>query len=289
MRIFITGGTGFIGRPAVRELQKQGHHLLILAREGEDIKELLSRKGKTLVIKGSLGGPHKWARELRGFRPQAALHMAWEGLPDYGAAVSEKNLIYGLELYKLLAKIGCKKVITTGSCWEYGVTQGKLSEDMPVYPFNAFSAAKNALHWLGREIARENGMNFIWTRLFFVYGPGQRRESLIPYLIECKKTGAKPAIKNPTGCNDFIYVGDVARALRMLLEKKNQNELYNIGSGKCMSVYDVTTAIYGKPLGRKPRQIKGFYADISRIKNEIGWKPLTDFTTGIKNILNNEK
>ena len=250
MRIFITGGTGFIGRPTVLELQKCGHQLLLLAPESRrESSERFGGRGIPLT-KGDLGNPKKWEVAVKRFRPEAALHMAWEGLPDYGEDISEKNLIQGLRFYRLLGKIGCKKVVTTGSCWEYGIRQGKLSEDMPLHPFNAFSAAKNALHWFGECIAGDYDMQFIWTRLFFVYGPGQRKESLIPYLISCKKMGIKPEIKNPNKGNDFIYVNDIALALGILLEKriKGSGVTYNIGAGRLISNVKVLNTVYGKKI-----------------------------------------
>jgi nucleoside-diphosphate-sugar epimerase len=281
MRIFITGGTGFIGKPTLRELQKRGHELLILSPE--PIPKEFKNLRKLTFVKGNLSNSERWLRKLKSFRPEAALHMAWEGLPDYGQKTSIKNLNYGLNLFYILGKVGCKKVVTTGSCWEYGTKEGKLHEDMPVYPFNSFSAAKNALHWLGKEIAQEYRMQFIWTRLFFVYGPGQRKESLIPYLISCKKSGRKPKIKNPDGGNDFIYVEDVARALSQILEKKIKSSytVYNIGSGKLISNLSVANYVYGRKLYSPPRRPKGFLADITKIQREIGWCPTVYIYQGI--------
>lgn len=286
MRIFVTGGTGFIGKPTTRELQKHGHQLLLLIREkGAEGKELLKTKGLSFVY-GDLSNPSKWMQKVKRFRPAAALHMAWEGLPDYGPEISEKNLFYGLQLYKILGKIGCKKVVTTGSCWEYGADKGKLKEDMPVKPFNAFSAAKNALHWLGKEVAVQYDMQFIWTRLFFVYGPGQREGSLIPYVLRCKKENKKPILQNPLGGNDFIYVEDVARALCMILKKniKDRTKIYNIGTGELISNARIVNSIYGRKIYKEPSRPYGFYANISKIKKEIGWYPTVDIGQGIKYI-----
>jgi nucleoside-diphosphate-sugar epimerase len=276
MKIFVTGGTGFIGKHLVKKLQERGHTLCLLSSD--------------------LAEPEKWKKEISDFGPDAVVHLAWEGLPDYSAEISIKNLKYGLELFDLLAGIGCKTILSTGSCWEYGGQQGKLSEDAPVKNINAFTAAKNSLHWLGTEIARENNMQFIWTRLFYVYGPGQRKESLIRYLINCVKSGKTPEIKNPLAKNDFIYVEDVAEALSVLLENCKKSGVYNIGSGKLTSVKKIIEIVsdqHGlknqyKDLTPRPTDVllTEFYADISKIKKEIGWKPKTNIAEGIERTIN---
>ncbi|MGD0576787.1 MAG: NAD-dependent epimerase/dehydratase family protein, partial [Candidatus Staskawiczbacteria bacterium] len=119
MKIFITGPTGFIGKYVVEKLREdKNNELFLLSKDLADIEN--------------------WKTEVKNFKPDAAIHLAWEGLPDYGAKNSIKNLNYGLNLMNFLAEINCKTVIMAGTCWEV----------LP-QPVNAMSAAKTALHWLG--------------------------------------------------------------------------------------------------------------------------------------------
>lgn len=265
MRIFITGGTGFIGTHLVRKLKEdKNNELFLLEKNLADIKN--------------------WKKEVEEFKPEACIHLAWEGLPDYSAKASIKNLNYGLNLINFLAEIGCKKFLGVGSSLEI----------LP-QPLNAFSAAKNALHWLGREIAKENNTNFIWARIFYVYGPGQRETSLIPHLINCKKTGTKAEIKTPEAKNDFIYIEDVIDALAMIIEKGKKSTVYDIGSGRLMSVKDIVKIIFPDQAVRSDTlnskclkcHFEHFkHADISKIKKEIGWEPKTTIKQGIEKTIN---
>ncbi|MBI2195866.1 MAG: NAD-dependent epimerase/dehydratase, partial [Candidatus Levybacteria bacterium] len=245
-------------------------------------------------LEGSLEDIPVWADNLKQFRPEAAIHLAWEGIPDYGAEMSTKNLKYGLDLFKLLYKTGCKTILATGSVWEYGKLSGELSEDLFVEPFNPFTAAKNSLNWMGREMAKEYGTNFIWTRLFYVYGPGQKSTSLIPYLINCIKEGNHPEIRNPDAKNDFIYVEDVADAVSKLILHYSKSGIFNIGSGQLTSVKTILNIIYNlfskKEDYKKADQIQtdalsANYANISKIEKEVGWKPQTNIEKGIKGII----
>ena len=287
MRVFVTGGTGFIGTHVTRELEADGHDLLLLALAAEEVSP--GNSGKMNVVRGNLSDMHTWQDELQRFSPDVTVHMAWEGIPDYNSGTSIKNLIYGLDLFKLLAEVKCKRIICTGSCWEYGCQSGMVSEDEGLKPFNAFSAAKNSLHWLGREIASENDIQFIWTRLFYVYGPGQRKGSLIPYIIDCVQGGKKPEIKTPSARNDFVYVGDVAKAISAVVKKQHGSAVYNIGSGYSTSVRQVIEIVhnelnlkYGEVNAPKDDSYVNFWADISKIRKDTGWEPQTGIKEGIQ-------
>lgn len=284
MRIFITGGTGFIGKPLVKSLIKRGHNLLLLSRQPQKSSANLK------FIKGDLSN-NSWYRKVRLFKPDACVHLAWQDLPNYDAQTSQRNLFQGLNLYNFLAQIGCKKIVTTGSCSEYGMQKGRLSEDSQVRPLNAFAAAKNALNRLGSEIAMEKDIKFIWTRIFFCYGPGQRKTSLIPSLINYKN-GKAPKIAEPDTRLDFIFIEDVAEAIAKLLENAKTSGNYNIGSGRLTSIRRIIKTT-GKLLDKEKEFEKlvshrskakwsDFYADISKIKKETGWMPKTDIDDGIR-------
>lgn len=284
MKIFITGGSGFIGTYVVNKLQNE--ELLILNHTKK-----VPNYQNTQLIHSTLEDIKQWKDRVEIFKPDATIHLAWEGIPDYGVEMSAKNLNHGLQLYEFLSQIECKTILTTGSCWEYGGQQGKLSEDTPYKPFNAFTAVKHSLYTKGKEICRRININFIWTRLFYVYGPGQRKESLIPYLINCAKNGHIPEIKNPNAKNDFIYVEDVAEAICRLISKAKISNDFNIGSGKLTSIQDIIDIIFkifklNKKIKKAEAQhqdiLSSFYANISKIEKAVGWKPKINIEEGIQ-------
>lgn len=288
MKIFITGGSGFIGRHLAPKLLARGHRLLLLTRK---VSEQRRAKGVSL-LKGNLTHIDDWRKQFKKFKPDAVVHLAWQGLAehDYGPEISLRNLENAIELLFLAETAGVKKFLSAGSSWEYGKNEGKLKEldkmhIMEHVPY--FLAVKRAIQFLGEQLALQGKMQFLWARLFFTYGPGQRPKALIPHLAASFKKGTKPDIKNKTGGNDFIYIEDVTDAMVKILEKcKKQSAVYNVGSGKLTSVARVANLVakeFGhKPFVKEPTQTRGFYADISKIKREIGWQPRTSIEQGIK-------
>lgn len=291
MRIFITGGTGFIGKHLTKKLAQKGHDLFLLSRNPDEFSDIDSENIR--LLKGDLSNIKEWKEKVKEFNLEVAVHLAWEGVPNYGLEVSVKNLKYGLDLFLMLAEIGCKKIISTGSCWEYGKQKGSLNEESTINPHNAFTSAKNSLLWMGKNLAEEKKIQFVWTRLFYVYGPEQRKNSLIPYIIDCIKQGKKPEIKTPGAKNDFVYVEDVVDAIVAILKNSNDNltnPVYNIGSGSLTSVREIINMVYTN-LNINPEintsesnndvLYDGFWADLSKIKKEIGWGPKVDIKEGI--------
>lgn len=80
MRIFVTGATGFVGRAAALTLARRGHEVLALTRDAAAARAFLPG---VALLQGSLAGADALLPELARFAPEALLHLAWEGLPDY--------------------------------------------------------------------------------------------------------------------------------------------------------------------------------------------------------------
>lgn len=280
MRIFITGGTGFIGKPLL-ELLSPKHQLLVLSRRPPK-----KNQNNITFIKGNLSNLPRLKSYIKRFKPEAIIHLAWEGLPDYSVSQSFKNLKYSLDLMLLAQEIGCSKFLGAGTCWEYGQRSGKLSEELASQPLNIFALAKDCFRRLGEAVSREGKISFVWMRFFYVYGPGQKSSSLIPHLIRSLKKGKRPVVKTPEARNDFIYVEDVARAIAEIAARAKSSAIYNIGSGKLTRVGEIVKIIYPEYTYRIKRRESAFYADLRKIRKEIGWQPKVDIKNGIRTTVN---
>jgi dTDP-6-deoxy-L-talose 4-dehydrogenase (NAD+) len=273
MKIFITGGTGFIGQHVVRLLAKKKHRLFLLSRNSARDKKMFPSKNMSFV-NGDLASLNRWKSALKRFKPDVAVHMAWEGIPDYGTAMSMKNLQYGVSLFEALIEIGCLKIVAVGSCWE-------LTNP------NAFAVAKNALREFGNHSMKNTNAAFIWARPFFVYGPGQKKASLIPFLISQIRSGTMPQLKSPDAAHDFVYIEDVALALLRLITKSSvPSGTYDIGTGTLTKVSDVANMVcaqYAKKgtYHSSSKQKSGMRADVRGMRM-LGREAKTSIKKGIQ-------
>lgn len=271
--------------PLTRLLLQRGHEVLVLTRtsQGDD--------ANIAYINGDLGNITSLKSPVKEFRPDVFLHLAWEGLPDYSWENCRKNLDYSMNLLTLATTCGCSCFLSTGSCWEYASKTGSLHEDASLDSTKVFPSVKNAIRWVGEAVARQYGIRFYWLRLFFVYGPRQRRTSLIPYLLETIHQGQLPIIRTPKNRQDFIFVEDAARAIADIAIRQPEQTVYNIGSGYSIGVEDIMTIIYDIMNKAAERQVLGmqqdeniqnFWADISSIQRDLGWQAHYDIKSGIR-------
>lgn len=289
MRIFVTGGTGIVGSAAVPVLRARGHDVLVLTRRA-------LAEHSAGYCQGDLSNTEAVAELLGRFSPDAVLHLGWEGLPDYSLAQTLRNLDYSINFFKAAAVAGCKTIMSTGSCWEYAARTGQLSEDAPLYGGEPFHAAKNALRFIGEAVAAAHNARFFWMRLFFVYGPGQRQQSLVPQLIEAIRHGKPPGLRAPHNRHDFVYVHDVAQALAAVLEQSPPGTVYNVGSGHPTAVADIVATVHrlmggppSSPLTGNGPPSQDFWADITRLTRDTGWQPMYGLEAGIRATLSKGK
>ena len=286
MRIFITGGGGFIGQHLVRLLT--GHHdLMLVGRQPR-----VFHHPRIDYLQSNLHDPESWKKKISAFNPNACIHLAWDGLPDYSLENNLRNFNLSLRLYQLLIDTGCRRIFTSGTCWEYGRLQGKVCEsDMPETT-NLFASFKTGLRLAKQSLAEEQGINWIWGRLFFVYGPGQRNESLIPYCYHSLKQNRLPELSTPGAVNDFIHVEDAAAAIMALIETPDLNGVFNIGTGIPENVTNIRRLVAKTMTAEDiicPDQCDstptGNWADISLITQKTNWKPVISLESGINNTI----
>ena len=287
MNVLVTGGTGFVGRHILDELKKVNHHILVLTRQNKkfDFAE---------VICGDLNNLEAIKPRILEFQPDAFIHVAWDGIPDYSESISRTNLYNSINLFEyILNNTNCKKILVSGSCWEYGKKKGACKESDPVDINAYFTWAKHTLNQYLSVKCTEKGVILNWLRIFYVYGPGQLERSLIPTLIKSISAKETPKIKTPRNKNDFVYVEDIARAFAKALDISLPSGVYNLGSGYTTSVYDICRMVETQLLGSETISKKvlengqkeetvNFWADMEKTEHALNMSCDTGLDKGIK-------
>lgn len=295
MRIFITGASGFIGKNILELLSSGSNKLLLLARDKRELGSL--GRYKQNAIFSDLKNIAYLQKDIKDFNPQVLIHLAWEGIPDFTFKMCKRNLDNSLALINfIINETDCKKIIISGSCLEYGRTNGECRESDPVNINSLFAWTKYSLYCYLNFTCKELDKDLIWFRIFYAYGPGQRKESLIPSLISSFKKRIEPDIDGALNAHDFIHVRDIAQAFRQAVDKKVKSGIYNLGTGKSIRVIDICKIteriINGETrlpnrikLNRHSKKTLNFWANINKTKKALSWTPNISIKSGIASYL----
>lgn len=234
MKIAVTGATGFIARHLLPIL-KEDHEIIAVARFQESFVSFSWLDGIEKVAL-DVTNPAGDVFSLLG-KPDKLIHLAWGGLPNYK---SLNHLVEGamqLLFLKNAIEGGLKDLTVIGTCFEYGMRDGKLSENDITEPTNPYGLAKDSLRKALEFLTIEKGSIFRWARLFYMYGEGQNQNSILSQL-DCAIEKGDKAFNMSSGeqLRDYLPVEDVARNIALIAMQQNITGVINCCSGKPISV-----------------------------------------------------
>jgi len=236
LRVIVTGATGFVGRHVVTALAARGHKVVAVARNTEKAKSMewwdTVRFVSCDVHDSELDLPTVLGPA------DALVHLAWPGLPNYRDHFHfEQNLPSDYRFLKAMVGSGVRHLLVTGTCFEYGMQCGSLSEDTPTQPTNPYGLAKDILRRFLQELQKQSPFDLQWVRLFYMYGPGQNPNSLLAQLD--RAIDNKEPVFNMSGgeqLRDYLPIEEVAIRLAWLVEHRKCQGIINCSSGRPISV-----------------------------------------------------
>lgn len=234
MRIAVTGASGFIGQHVLAELTDQGIETVAVTR---DRARLACFQDRVRIVELDLAQPPADAYEKMG-RPEVLLHLAWDGLPNYRSLHHfEVELPGQFRFLKGLLEAGLPSLVVAGTCFEYGMQSGPLSEACPTRPSNPYGYAKDSLRIQLEFFRAAHSFTLTWARLFYLFGTGQTPNSLFPKLQVAAASGDEFfAMSGGEQLRDYLPVSEAARCLVQLGRKRGDFGTVNICSGVPVSI-----------------------------------------------------
>lgn len=234
MKIAVTGSSGFIGRHVLAELSQKQVEITLVTR---DAKRLLNTPVGVNVVEMDIALPGEDSFIQMG-SPDVLIHLAWGGLPNYKSLHHfESELQIQYHFIKTLIESGLSSVLITGTCFEYGMQSGPLSEDVESRPNNPYGYAKDALRKQLEFLKQLKPFSLTWARLFYMFGEGQSNTSLYTKLKEAVSRGETVFdLSGGEQLRDYLYVTEVARTIVRLALSGSDIGTVNICSGKPVSV-----------------------------------------------------
>lgn len=234
MKVAVTGASGFIGRHVLSELSKARVEVIAITRNATRLNGL---NKSYQIVDMDIAHPVPDCFEQLGC-PDVLIHFAWDGLPNYKSLHHfETELPKQYRFLKAMVDAGLPSLLVTGTCFEYGMQSGALSENMTPQPTNPYGYAKDALRKQLEFLKVTKRFTLTWARLFYLYGEGQAKNSLLPQLKRAVERGDK--VFNMSGgeqLRDYLPVTEAAKHLVLLALAKKDIGIINICSEKPISV-----------------------------------------------------
>lgn len=307
MRVIVTGATSFIGRAVVKEFLNAGCQVYAVSRpHSAGIPDLLSEtsscKEGTLTLLAcelkeiaSLADGERFPQLKDG--ADAWFHLGWEGAGSANRQNPElqaKNIGYALDAVQTAHRLSCKRFLFTGSQAEYGICTGLMSEDMECHPVSEYGKDKKKVWEQASELAKELHMEYLHTRIFSVYGPGDHPWSLVSTCVDTFLKGGHMQMGPCTQQWNFLYVTDAAQVLAKLLLGKAPAGVYNVAGEDTRPLRDYIRQLHeicgGKgtyEFGNRPPNAEGVVSlmpDLSKLKKTVGFCQRVSFEEGIRNV-----
>jgi UDP-glucose 4-epimerase len=298
MKVFVTGGAGYIGSVCVEELLNAGHEVTVYDNLTEGHRDAVDNRA--VFIQGRLSDEGALKQTVKDSRCEVILHFAANALVGESMTNPSKyfrnNVAHGQNLLDAAVDAGVRKFVFSSTCATYGPPDKiPMTEDLPQRPINPYGESKlmfeKMLHWY-QEI---HGLEFVAFRYFNAagasaqFGEHHRIEThLIPNVLkvplgqasQCEIYGADYPTPDGTCIRDYIHVIDLAQA-HILAMAPGKRGFYNLGNGDGYSVRQVITMcekVCGQkiPLVEKPRRPgdpPALVAAADKARKELGWTP----------------
>jgi GDP-4-dehydro-6-deoxy-D-mannose reductase len=292
MKALIIGGAGFVGSYLIDHLSKDCKWSVTVTKlENEVIEqEGINQYNLDILDKQAI------VELLKEVRPDYIFHLAAQSSVALSwknpALTIDVNIKGSINVLDAIRELDYKpRILLIGSGEEYGhilPNEIPIAETNHTRPGNIYAATKACQNMLGKIYADAYHMYIIMVRAFNHIGPKQSPTFVVSdfckQVVEIEKEMKEPIIKvgNLSVKRDFTDVRDVVRAYSLLIQKGTVGETYNVGSGKAIAIDEILTLIlsYSKvkitievdPDKLRPVDVPIIEADISKLKNNIGWK-----------------
>ncbi len=306
--VAVLGASGFIGRWVARALTAAGADVHLIVRDAGPVPRLCSEYAiGGAVHEADLADPRMTRSLLHRLSPSVVFNLAGYGVdPNEKREVSER--VAGELNEKLPALVAetlgaipagswtGRRIVHTGSVFEYGNVGGHLKETGPTAPYELYGRSKLAGTQRLAKACQAGGISGLTARICQIYGPGEHPGRLLPLLFASRHRRDPLSLSVGTQLKDFTYVEDVADGLlRLGLTRGQPGEVVNLATGRLTTVrHFVLLAAHVLQIGEdrlkfeKPlpdNELQHREVAIVRLQSLTGWSPSVEVADGIRRTL----
>lgn len=285
-RVIVTGAAGFLGWNLVDFLLAHDFLVDAIVRPNSPSNARLAEHPHLHVIPLAMEEISRLPEQIAA-PCDYAVHLAWDPRRTDFAA-QRASLSSTLDFVEALGVIGCRRFLGIGSQAEYGVTNEIMEETLLPQPVTPYGAAKVAALHLTRLRAQQLGVDWLWGRVFSVYGDYEPETTLLSYLARMLRSGQMPQMTAGTQLWDYLHAEDAAAAMTALLLRGRAGEVYNIAHGDVRPLRSFTEELRSAlapdlqiAYGVSERPPTSMRPSVEKIQADTGWWANVNFSEGL--------
>jgi UDP-glucose 4-epimerase len=295
-KVLITGITGFLGSHIAENLVANNVQVIGLKRKNSNIWRC--QEFATKIIWIDIDNQGLFKEELTKHSFDTIIHGAWIGVESYNRdnwIVQSKNIQFLVELLDAAKVVAVKKFIFLGSQAEYGNIDGKISEEEKTLALNAYGSIKLACLEIVKTFCNINDINWVWLRLFSLFGERENENWLMPSLIKSMLQDKQMDFTPGEQKYAYFYVKDFALIINKIIMMPIHSGIYNISSNKTRTIKslieDIRNSVNPKfilnfgALKYRANQSMHMEGDILKLSSQIGEIEFTDYNIALQNTI----
>jgi UDP-glucose 4-epimerase len=299
VRVLVTGASGHVGSFVVRRLLSDGHDVIAGVRPSSDLWRLQDVVDRVELLGFDLATLPANPHTLASVRPEVVVHAAWSGVTaterdEPGRAL--QNIAGTLELVRQAGASGVRTFVGLGSQAEYGPHDEPLREGLIPRPTSLYGHAKLCTARLSEGMCRAYGIRWAWLRLIAAYGPMDDRAHLLPSVIQDLLGARRPAVSQGTQEWDYLYVEDVAEAVRAVVVTESAEGVLNLSADTAWTVRalvehvrDLIDPRLEIGFGERAGGGESVRGDATRLRELTGWAPRVALADGLRTTVDWER
>lgn len=296
-RAILTGASGFIGSWLAMELLNSDYEMTLIVRNPNKLLPEIQTSQKCEIIQKDLS--ELSIVDIPSKDYDVFFNLSWSGVsPEQknNIHLQVSNIQMSLNALEICNELRCKLFISAGTVAEYALTTDIMDLYAKQSPNDMYGAAKVSAHFFLEVQARKIKQPFIWTVIPSTFGERRMDDNIITYTIKSLLNNEKPRYGNLEQMWDFLYVSEVARALRLIGERATPGRVYGIGSGEYRPLKEYIKIIRDEinpklelGIGDVPsmsRQSFSSCVNIYDLIRDTGFKPEVSFQSGVRKTIN---
>jgi len=298
LKTIVTGGAGFIGSHLADALVNDGHHVTVLDNfstgRPDNLKHLSS---KIDLVECDLSEKGEWSNCFKGV--DWVFHLA--ALADIVPSIQQPEAYFRanvdgtFNVLQASKEHEIKRFVYAASSSCYGIPDHyPTKEDAQIRPQYPYALTKRMGEELVMHWAQVYDLPAVSLRFFNVYGPRSRTSGTYGAVFGvflAQKLANRPytVVGDGNQTRDFTYVTDVAQAVLAAAKSSCKQEIFNVGSGKNVSVNRIVELLQGEKvhIPKRPGEPDCTFADITKICSMLDWCPRVPIEQGVAALLDN--